>query len=141
MIDDKWNMENERRAKLLRRRLIARFIYRLHHHAKPEIAEFERRGNSVARAGAALSRVAVPRAAANYFDVVVLLFLPPSSILRRLGVAIVPGVETPFPDVAVHVVKSEGVRRPQTADRDRLLARGGFLSRGVRRLTVIIGPG
>src|SRR5215475_8789916 len=118
--------------------LLAGFVFRLRDDAKPEVFEFEWRGNSVTGAGPAFSGEAVPRAAANYFNEVVPILLPASSVIRRLKIVIVPGIKTPFPDVAVHVIKSERVRHSQAANRRRLLARGAFRSRGVRRLGVVV---
>jgi hypothetical protein len=54
-------------------------------------------------------RDAAPRTAAQRRTIIIAIFYPSTAIRRRAIIAIVPGIGAPFPDIAVHIVQSEGV--------------------------------
>src|SRR5262249_13540304 len=119
-------MENENASKSSFNSLSPGSTFSLHYDAKSDAIKLEWRSNSVTRAGPTLSGVAIPCATTNYFDVVAPCPFPASPVIRGQSIAVVPGVNTPFPDVSMHVIQAERIRYSHTANRNRLLARGAF---------------
>ena len=69
------------------------------------------RGVPAAVGRAEVLRIVVPGTAADDTPTCIAIFHPRRSVRWRTFVAVVPGVLDPFPYVAVHVVKAEGIGR------------------------------
>ena len=93
------------------------------HHPKTEVDAVV----VAAVVGAAVSRTAViwivvPRTAPQKRTIIIPIFCPDTAIPRRTVIIIVPGIGAPLPDIAVHIIQSEGI--------------GGKLSHGSRLLSI-----
>src|SRR5581483_9677253 len=109
-----------------------------HCHPESESGEARVPSRCTAAGGAALVGVIEPRPAAR--DVVsrVAVLLPGAAVGGRTGVAVMPDVLRPLPDVAMHVEKSERVGDIIIADGNRTLAGRTFRPALVRPVPVVI---
>ena len=89
-----------------------------HHPKTEEVVDDAAEEEVVAVSGTAEIRIEAPRTAPQRRTIIILIFCPDTAIPRRTIIITVLGIGAPFPDIAVHIVQSEGI--------------GGKLSHGSR---------
>ena len=92
------------------------------HHPKTDVEVDDAAEVEEAVSGTAVTGKAVPRTAPQRRTIIITIFYPDTAIGRRTVIVIVPGIGTPLPDIAVHIVQSEGI--------------GGKLSHGSRLFSI-----
>src|SRR5262245_32661605 len=92
----------------------------IENNAQPDVIGANRGSQAIAETHATFNRRTVPCAAAKDFQISGAAGSPGAAVSGRALIAVVPVVLTPFPDIAVHIIKSEGVRIAQAACSDGL---------------------
>ena len=108
------------------------------HHPKTAVVVVVAAVVAVAVSGTAVIRIVVPRTAPHRRTIIIPIFCPDTAIRRRTIIIIMPSIGAPFPDIAVHIVQSEGIGG-KLSHRSRLLSIFSFVFIGVGFARLVVG--